>query len=330
MISDSAMLYAIHWPESGVLKVGRAHSMSRIWSLTAMGGRVVSLLRDTPRSWEQGALAEMDATFERAFQSWGEALHHLPRGSGFTECFRVTTGQLHFAVRTICRGIKRYGYQSDPVGAAEVLPGGGLPSVAVAGEDDVSGVDDVRGRLRERVVQSGVVEVGVVASGGDNLGGVDRGTSGVFGGRRVSASVHGGFSDVLRDFGLVGVAAGGQADGVEGSETSSRAAREWLASGSRPARGRGERRERGCGRVRESARRGCRVWRGEHLATGSGGSVPVLSKASRRNCESVPRVRYCSSPLWPLHAGDDRSGRFGGRARPCRHAVTAGLMGVVL
>jgi len=327
--AEYAMLYAIHWPETGVLKVGRAHSMSRVWSLTAMGGRVVSLLRDTPRSWEQGALAEMDATFERAFESWGEALHHLPRGSGFTECFRVKTEQLHFAVRTICRGIKRYGYQSDPVGAAEVLPGGGLPSVAVASSDDVSGVDDVRGRLRERVVQSGVVEVGAVASGGVGDGGVDRGTSGVFGGRRVSAVVHGGFEDVLRDSGLVGLAEGGQADGVEGSETSSRAAREWLASGSRPARGRGERRERGCGGVRESARRGCRAWRGEHLASGSRGSVSVLSEASRRDHESLPRLRYCTSPLWPLHAGNDRSGRFSAGARSRRYAVVAGLVGGV-
>ena len=222
MISDFAMLYVIHWPETNVIKVGRARTMRRVWALTATGGKVLILLRDTPTVWEQGALAEMDATFEHAFESLQDSLHHLPRGIGYTECFLVPEGRVEFALKTIRRGIKRYGYQSDQVGAAEVLSGGGLPASSVAGSDDVSGADDVRGRLRERVVQSGSVEVGSVAVGGVGHGGDDRGSSGVVGGRGVSEPVHVGVEDVLHDRGLVGVAAGGQADGFEGSETSSR------------------------------------------------------------------------------------------------------------
>jgi len=315
VISDFAMLYVVHWPETNVVKVGRAYTMRRVDALKAHGAELLLLLRDTPSLWELAALAEMDATFEHAFESLQESLHHLPRGVGYTECFVVPDGQLERALKTIRRGIKRYGYQSDQVGAAEVLSGGGLPSSSVAGSDDVSGVDDVRGRLRERVVQSGVVEVGVVAVGGDGVGGVDRGSPGVVDGRGVSESVYVGLEDVLRDCGLVGVAAGGQADGVEGPETSSRVAREWLASGSRPARGRGERRGRGCVGVGESARRG----RAEQLATRSRGYVSVLQEASGWYGEGVQGVWYGSFAVQQVSAGHDRSGgscrRFGSRRR---------------
>ncbi|MGV8913765.1 MAG: hypothetical protein ACOH14_14220 [Rhodoglobus sp.] len=46
-LPEKTMVYAVYWPDRGVLKVGRAWKMSRLRGLMETGGRV--LLFESPR-----------------------------------------------------------------------------------------------------------------------------------------------------------------------------------------------------------------------------------------------------------------------------------------
>lgn len=107
MRRETTTLYAVYWLARGVFKVGRAQQDRRWRGLTATGGKVVLMMRDRNPIDERAALAELDATFERAFTRDRDSEDILPRGRGFTECFRVASDQVMDALKTIYQACPR-------------------------------------------------------------------------------------------------------------------------------------------------------------------------------------------------------------------------------
>lgn len=147
-LPGTTMIYAVYWPERNVLKVGRAWKMSRLRGLMETGGRVLLLMRDCPLWEEQAALSELRLTFVRAFATEQEGSSILPRGRGFTECFRVAVADLEHAVKTIFRGIARHDYQLNAASAAGHSDRAASEHVACGSALDRDRVADVRRRSR--------------------------------------------------------------------------------------------------------------------------------------------------------------------------------------
>lgn len=240
---ETTTLYAVYWPEQGVLKVGRCWRASRYRELCATGGRVVFLMRDVPTRWELCALAQLDEHFLPAFTSAAESEHILPRGRGFTECFSVAPADLWAAVDQIYEGIVRYGDDTTKDDHTGGVLAGGAAEPAAGGAADGDLAATVRGRSGagegERQADAGEL----LPAGSDHDGFDDRGAPADAGRRRVPDVVRRRRVDVLCD---VGVADGRPGEGLEVPCT---ARRERFARRSRFIRGGGEgERARGSGR----------------------------------------------------------------------------------
>lgn len=86
---DRTTVYAVYWPEHGVLKVGKGRSVERQKVWVRRGADVIMQLVDVPASWERRIHARLSATFLRAFDNERDARWLLGSAFGFSECFIV-------------------------------------------------------------------------------------------------------------------------------------------------------------------------------------------------------------------------------------------------
>ncbi|MFC5127434.1 hypothetical protein ACFPRL_30185 [Pseudoclavibacter helvolus] len=175
MSAGLATTYVAWWPESGVLKVGRAvPSGTRLAELVEHGARILFAFRRTPAVWERAALSELRRVFEPAFVDNLDAWEHMPRGHGWSECVRVSARQIGRAIDLILKGTQPYADAEAKDGEAVVLPrsarDGGSDGDAVLRD----GADGVGGRSRPRRGVASSDGSGDVA-GRSGVGGASRG-----------------------------------------------------------------------------------------------------------------------------------------------------------
>lgn len=191
------MTYAIFWPQHSVLKVGRTWTMDRIRTLTSTGGTVIMLLRDRPEWEEAAALEGLAEDFPRAFATEQSSVTVLPRGRGFTECFRVSTSELEQAIASIFRGIARHGNEQAAADTAGFVSRRGSDEPGRRGGPDGDRAALPLGRFRSGVDDGVEAEGGAVAAPAGHHGGRDRGSSVDPGGPQLSRDLHGPGADVL-------------------------------------------------------------------------------------------------------------------------------------
>lgn len=101
-------VYVIVFPKAGVLKIGWRTSARRLIELQAAGGILIDEYRDVDKSWERVGREALAELFPPAFTSRQEAENVLPRGAGWTDCFRLAPRDIDLALHAILRaGIER-------------------------------------------------------------------------------------------------------------------------------------------------------------------------------------------------------------------------------
>lgn len=101
-------VYVMVFPKAGVLKIGWRTSARRLVELQAAGGILIDEYRDVDKSWERVGREALAELFPPAFASRDDAAHVLPRGAGWTDCFRLAPRDIDLALHAILRaGIER-------------------------------------------------------------------------------------------------------------------------------------------------------------------------------------------------------------------------------